>query len=246
MADDDSRTSAGATTPRARARARTEAEILRIARDHLVTTGAAGLSLRAIARELGVVSSAVYRYVRSRDELLTLLVVDCYRELGNAVDSAMAEVPVDDHHARFRSLGRAVRGWAIAEPASYALLYGTPVPGYRAPGEQTVEPGTRVIRALISLVESAWQADRLTVGPASPEPTSEALADDLVRIRDEFDLTVPDEVMVRTILVWGALFGSINFELFGQYGPDTITDAAGLFEQQLRVLAGTLGLSPTR
>ncbi|MDN2500607.1 helix-turn-helix transcriptional regulator, partial [Nocardia nova] len=62
------------STPRSRARARTMDEIVRIGRDHLAVHGAAALSLRAVARDLGVVSSAVYRYVRSRDELLTMLV----------------------------------------------------------------------------------------------------------------------------------------------------------------------------
>lgn len=233
-------------SPRARARARTEAEILRIARDHLATTGAAGLSLRAIARDLGVVSSAVYRYVRSRDELLTLLVVDCYRELGGAAEAALEEVSPGDHHARFLALGRAVRHWAIAEPASYALLYGTPVPGYDAPGDRTTEPGTRVVRSLISLVESAWREGQLA-GPPTPDRSATlagTLAADFDRIRAEYDLTMPDEVMLRSFLVWSSLFGSVSFELFGQYGPDSITDAADLFEQQLGVLAGMLGLAP--
>src|SRR5699024_11947454 len=73
-------------TPRQLARERTEAEILRIAREHLCTTGPADLSLRAIARELGIVSSAIYRYVSCRDDLLTLLVIDGYTDLGDAVE----------------------------------------------------------------------------------------------------------------------------------------------------------------
>ena len=69
------------STPRERARAQTIQDIVRIGREHLALHGAAALSLRAVARELGVVSSAVYRYVGSRDELLTLLVVEGYTEL---------------------------------------------------------------------------------------------------------------------------------------------------------------------
>ena len=78
------------------------------------------VSLRAVARDLGVVSSAVYRYVKSRDELLTLLVVDGYDELGEAVETALAEVPRGDYRNRFL-IGRAMRAWALAEPATYAL-----------------------------------------------------------------------------------------------------------------------------
>src|SRR6478735_7224871 len=104
-------------TPRQRARAQTLEDITRIGRQHLATEGAAALSLRAVARDLGVVSSAVYRYVRSRDELLTLLVVDGYNELGDEVDAALARAPVHDFAERFRTVGRAVRGWGLREPA---------------------------------------------------------------------------------------------------------------------------------
>ena len=116
-------------------------DIVRIGRAHLATDGAAALSLRAVARDLGVVSSAVYRYVASRDELLTLLVVDGYDELGDAVDAALAQVDRADHAGRMVAIGRAVRAWALAEPATYALLFGSPVPGYEAPAERTTGPG---------------------------------------------------------------------------------------------------------
>jgi len=82
-----------AGTPRERARVQTLTDITRIGRDQLAVHGAAALSLRAVARELGVVSSAVYRYVRNRDELLTLLIVDGYTELGDEVDAALAAAP---------------------------------------------------------------------------------------------------------------------------------------------------------
>src|ERR687897_2150882 len=94
-------------SPRARARVRTIRDIVRIGREHLATEGAAALSLRAVARDLGLVSSAVYRYVASRDELLTLLVVDGYDELGDAVDAALAPVDRDDHVGRVVAIARA-------------------------------------------------------------------------------------------------------------------------------------------
>ncbi|GAA3157584.1 hypothetical protein GCM10020255_039160 [Rhodococcus baikonurensis] len=128
---------------RERAREQTLQDITRIGREHLAAVGAAALSLRAVARDLGVVSSAVYRYVASRDELLTLLVVDGYTELGSEVDAAVNAVAAEDFRGQFVALGRAVRSWAIREPARYGLLFGSPVPGYDAPGEQTTGPGTR-------------------------------------------------------------------------------------------------------
>src|SRR5690625_4031816 len=172
-------------TPRELARARTEAEIVRLGREQLATVGPANLSLRAIARELGIVSSAIYRYVRSREELLTLLIIDGYTSLGEEVEQAVAAVPERDHRGKFFALGRAVRGWALAEPARYGLLYGTPVPGYDAPGERTTGPGIRVIVALAQIMEDAWQA-----GELHPEQEDDpvALTEDLERTRAECSL----------------------------------------------------------
>jgi AcrR family transcriptional regulator len=136
-----------AGTPRERARAQTMADIVRIGRRHLATEGAAALSLRAVARDLGVVSSAVYRYVASRDELLTLLVIAGYDELGDEVDAALAKVDPDDHRGRLVAIGTAVRTWAVREPAMYALLFGSPVPGYHAPAERTCRRSAAGARA---------------------------------------------------------------------------------------------------
>lgn len=227
-------------TPRARARARTMDEITRIGREHLATHGAAALSLRAVARDLGVVSSAVYRYVASRDELLTLLLVDGYDELGDAVDAALATVPADRYRERFLAIGRAVRAWALAEPARYALLYGGPVPGYRAPAERTTVPGTRVPWALTRVVADAHAAGALRVfddGPVGP-----SLAAGLQQVRDEAGVEVPDAALTRGVLAWAGTFGAVSFEVFGQYGPDGLGDPEALFERHLTVLADEVGL----
>jgi AcrR family transcriptional regulator len=231
------------TTPRARARAQTMADIVRIGREHLASEGAAALSLRAVARDLGVVSSAVYRYVASRDELLTLLVVDAYDELGDTVDAAVGAVAGDDHREQFHALGRAVRTWALREPSRYALIFGSPVPGYHAPAERTTGPGTRVIVRLVRIFAAAHAAGQLHVPASIPVP--EALAGDLDRIRREIEADLPDALLARGVLVWAGLFGAVNFEVFGQYGTDTFGDPALLFEHHLAVLAETGGFDGT-
>ena len=234
-----------AGTPRERAREQTLADITRIGREQLSSVGAAALSLRAVARELGVVSSAVYRYVRSRDELLTLLVVEAYNELGEEVEQALAAADEQGFGARFRALGRSVRAWGLREPARYALLFGSPVPGYQAPAERTTGPGTRVVIALVRLIDDAYRAGKL------PEPASEdgghvvpdpALHHDLEAIRGQLDLAAPDALVARGTLVWASLFGAVSFEVFGQYGPDTFSAPDALFDHHLDVLAGVLGL----
>jgi AcrR family transcriptional regulator len=229
-------------TPRQRARAQTLEDITRIGRRHLATEGAAALSVRAVARELGVVSSAIYRYVRSRDDLLTLLVVDGYNELGDAVDAAECKVAPEDVRGRFLAIGRAVREWALREPATYALLFGSPVPGYQAPAERTTGPGTRVIAALVRVWQDAYSAG-VAVAPGPAPRIPRALSADLKRIRKELGISSPDDLVLRGVLGWAALFGCVSFEVFGQYGPDTFGAGDDLFEHQLQLLAETTGLS---
>lgn len=230
-----------AGTPRERARAQTLQDITRIGREHLAAVGAAALSLRAVARDLGVVSSAVYRYVGSRDELLTLLVVDGYSELGSEVDSAVDAVAAQDYRGQFVALGRAVRAWAVREPALYGLLFGSPVPGYEAPGEQTTGPGTRVVTRLLSIIDRAYR-DGALAAPADPDPVAQLTAD-LDRMQKELGTDFPPGVLIRGSLTWASLFGCVSFEVFGQYGAGTFTDPADVFDRHLALLADVAGLT---
>lgn len=227
-------------TPRQSAREQILRDLTRIGREQLASVGAASLSVRAVTRDLGVSSSAVYRYVRSRNEFLTLLLVDGFTELADAVDAAVD--PLTSPRQRFLALGRAVRAWALQEPATYALIFGSPVPGYDAPGEQTTIPGTRVIYALVGILDDAHQKGELAAAPA---PTDVGLDADLVRIRAGLSVSLPDDLLVRGVLVWSALFGAVSFEVFGQYGPDTFSNPAALFEHHLNLLAATAGFSVT-
>jgi AcrR family transcriptional regulator len=216
---------------RQESREKIEAQIIELGRRHLVTEGAAGLSLRAIARDLGMVSSAVYRYVASRDDLLTLLLVDAYSELADAVDRAGAA----DGRWRDRLLAmtHAARAWAIDQPARWALLYGSPVPGYQAPPERTIGPGTRVVSALFGAIAAGMDAgDIPRTDVAAPPP----LSSDFDRIRAEFDFPGDDAAVAKAFLLWAALVGAISLEVFGQYGADTLTDAAAMFDTQVRLL----------
>ena len=217
-------------------RERIEAQIVELGRRHLVEHGAAGLSLRAIARDLGIVSSAVYRYVSSRDELLTLLLVDAYSELADAVDrarDAMPEVWSDDVVA----IAHAARDWAIAHPASWALLYGSPVPGYHAPADRTVGPGTRVVGAFFDAVAAGIATgDIKLTNQAAPQPISS----DFEQLRREFGFPGDDHVIVKCFAIWAGVVGAISLEVFGQYGVDTLSDPRTVFDAQMRLLVGVL------
>jgi AcrR family transcriptional regulator len=220
---------------RQESRERIEREIIAIGRRHLVTEGAAGLSVRAIARELGMVSSAVYRYVASRDDLLTLLLIDAYTELADAVDRAHRSTTGSWTEQALAS-ARAARQWAVDEPACWALLYGSPVPGYHAPAELTVGPGTRVVGALFAAVASGIEAgDVVLPNIQAPQPMSA----DFDAIRVEFAFTGDDSTVLKCFLLWAALVGAISLEVFGQYGADTLSDPASVFDRQIELLLAT-------
>ncbi len=209
---------------RERARAATTADILCIAREQMAALGAEGLSLRAIARELGMVSSAVYRYVASRDELLTALIIDSYDRLGAAAEVADRGVRRRaDIRARWRAVANAIRDWAMTNPSEYALLFGTPVPGYAAP-QDTIGPATRYTLVLVQLL-----ADLDATGVVRDTPVPKALRADIARLRDVFGVPVHESTLVVGLSAWAALMGAINLELFGHL--HNVVDRPGaLFE----------------
>jgi AcrR family transcriptional regulator len=221
---------------RQQSRDRIEGQIIELGRRHLVTEGPAGLSLRAIARDLGMVSSAVYRYVASRDDLLTLLLVDAYSELADAVDRAWEESG-GSWRDQVLAMAHAARRWAVDQPASWALLYGSPVPGYHAPRERTVGPGTRVVGALFDAIAAGIASSEIV---ESNIAAAQPLSSDFDRLRAEFDFPGDDSAVAKCFLLWAGLVGAISLEVFGQYGADTLTEPGVVFDAQIRLLIDTL------
>jgi len=216
---------------RERARRAVLEEITTEARRQLARDGAAGLSLRSVARELDMVSSAIYRYVDSRDALLTMLIVAGYERLGTVLEQAGAEGgPPRD---RWRSTCLALRAWAAAHPHEYALLYGSPVPGYAAPAD-TIDPATRVYAALAEPL-------RDTPLTAAARPVRGALVADGARMADALGLPLAPEVAVCLLGAWGTLFGLVSLELFG-HTHNVVTDHDAFFGHQVDQLAEQLGL----
>ncbi|MBI5090184.1 MAG: TetR/AcrR family transcriptional regulator [Actinobacteria bacterium] len=216
---------------RARVRAELTAEIKALARQQMATHGSASLSLRAIARDLGMVSSAIYRYFPSRDELLTALIIDAYNELGDAAERADAIGDRDDLTGRWRRVGDAAFSWARANTAEYGLVFGTPVPGYAAPVD-TIEPATRFTRVLIGLLADAA---RLGVRPAVTVEAGPTVHRDLDRLRADLGVDIDDVTFLAGMQTWMALFGAITFILFGQLN-NVITDVDEFFAVTVEAL----------
>jgi len=226
-------------TARAIARAELTRALLDSASAQLAEIGPAALSVRAVARDLGMASSAVYRYFPSRDALLTALLIEAYDDLGEAVEAADAEVTQrDDVDGRWTGICHAVRDWANAQPHRYALLYGSPVPGYAAP-DDTVTSALRVTTALLTLFRDAQEAGRRPA-PARPLTTSERAA--LEPVRSFVEPQLDEAWSIRGLLAWSTLFGTISLELFGHMYRG-ILDYDAHFDQVVDQLATDLGLA---
>lgn len=224
---------------RARVRAALTQEIVEVARRHLATDGASGLSLRAVARELGMASSAVYRYFPSRDDLLTTLIVEAYDALGAAAEEAGTAAPRADLRARLHAACGAVRRWALAHPHEYALIYGSPVPGYAAP-EATIGPAGRV-----GVVLSRIVADGLASGVVEGQPDG-AHGVMYPGLAEPMGLPVDagEPLLARCIQVWTALFGLVSFELFG-HTHKVVARHEEFFDDAVERLGDLVGLPPS-
>jgi AcrR family transcriptional regulator len=212
------------------------AEIADAARRQLAEVGAAALSLRAVAREVGMVSSAVYRYFPSRDDLLTRLIIDGYDALGDAAETA--DDPAARPEDRWAAVCRAVRSWARAHPHEYALLYGSPVPGYVAP-QETIPAAARVGVVLGRILRAAAEVGDLP--PINGARPPRLVQERATRYLGGAHPAIDDDVRARAVLAWSALFGAITFESFGHL-VGTVADLDRWFDEMMAVLAETIGL----
>jgi AcrR family transcriptional regulator len=227
---------------RARVRAQLVEEIKDEARRQLAEEGAASLSLRAIARHLDMVSSGIYRYFKSRDELLTALIVDAYEELGAAVEAADGRCERLQFAKRWSACCHAVRDWALAHPHEYALIYGSPVPGYHAP-EETTPPASRVALALVAIVHDAAVAGLLaeSFGDRASPGLSKSAAAEAARLQGTGFHDVPDGAIIRALAAWTQLFGAVNFEVFGRL-TGIVENIQAVFDQSVRDMSAFVGL----
>lgn len=223
-------------TARERARASVIADITAQARRQLAEVGPAALSVRAVARALDMPSSGIYRYVASRDELLTLLIVDAYESLADRVEAvataSAGNTPVA-RRARLVAAAGAVWDWAEEHPHEYGLLYGTPVPGYAAP-DATIAPVERLSAALLEPLDGELEA-------TFPEPR-DGLGHDLVGIGERFGGLAASTVLAALDL-WATIFGAVSLHRFG-HTTGVVGDGREWFLQTMELEADRLGLAP--
>ena len=230
-----------ARTARERVHEEVSGEILAVARTHLARDGGSALSLRSIARELGMAPSALYRYYPGRDALLSALILSAYNALADEAERAAdaAARRGDSDAVRWLAVPRAMRRWAMAPPHEWSLIFGTPVPGYEAP-QETVVPYARIAAALSRPAVDAAAAGRLQLGQTVS--VSDALADAVSPVRDALFADMPPGKVVLVLQVWTTLIGAISLELFGHW-RNTILEPELFFDETMAHLATELGLA---
>ncbi len=225
---------------RERVRAATVREIKDVARRQLVTNGPAAVSLRAIAREMGMTAPALYRYFPSFDHLVQSLVTDLFGEVYTAVEDAR-DLADDEPGARLLAACRTFRAWAVGHPAEFGLLFGSPVavPGTE-PTPRLDAGGMRFARVFLTLFADVWQAE--------PFPTADEtdldprLVDQLAEYRQRLGSTLPLGALDVVLSCWMRLYGLVSLEVFNHM-RFALPDAEPFFESQLAEIAQRLGVA---
>ncbi|NUP04186.1 MAG: TetR/AcrR family transcriptional regulator [Nonomuraea sp.] len=231
------------TSRRDRLRAQTSAEIKTIALDLMAAGGPDAITLRAIAREMGMTAGAIYSYYATRDDLITTLIGDVYTSLVEAAEAARDAVPEADPGGRILAWARTVREWALANPEGFRLIYGDPVPGYQPPeGGPGKEAEQRACTGLTGLVVAAWPEAE----PLQPEPGRYAWDDFdaglAAHVQAEFP-GLPPAAVALALRVWGRMHGLVALEVYGHLRTLT-REPAAVYRDEMIDLVKSLGLKP--
>ncbi|ACU37498.1 TetR/AcrR family transcriptional regulator [Actinosynnema pretiosum subsp. pretiosum] len=197
---------------RERRRAAATREILDAAKARMSEHGPAGLALRAVARDLDMTVQALYHYFPSRDDLLTALIVEAYEDLAAAVRTALDAAPPEP----FPAVAEAFRTWAIEHRAQFQLIYGTPLPHYRAPHEGPTTEAARKVTAVLRAALFDGCAEEALARADAPELTPELRAR-LAELPPEARGELPPPAAALFLDAWARLHGLVVLEAFGHF-----------------------------
>lgn len=219
----------------------TREEIKSIARRHMTSEGTASLSLRAVARDLGVSAPALYRYFANRDDLITALILDAFNALADAMDAAGKSEPADDYAGRLLAIFLAYRNWAIEHPIDFQLIYGNPIPGYHAPGEITAPASARSFVPIVEAIQGAADAGLLTLQyEASLLPP--AVKGGIDHMLERYNLPITEATVCIAVEAWAIGYGLVMLEMFNHLQP-TVGDVDAFYRFEVDHLLKRIGLT---
>lgn len=225
---------------RQRLREMTVADIKATARQLMAAEGTAGLSMRAIARQLGMAPTALYNYFESRDTLITALIVDSLGELADILEGARDSQPAGDYMGRMMAVAVAYRDWALAHQVDFQLIYGNPIPGYVRPSREIFQPARRGFALVAKIMAKAMEAGVLVPDQAYQQLTPhlvETLSDLTLEEDQEFPLTA----IYLTAVAWSQMHGRLSLELAELIQP-VVGDPAAFYRLETLNMLRQMGM----
>jgi AcrR family transcriptional regulator len=231
-----------ALSRRERNRLATIEEIKALARRQIAEQGPGGLSMRAIARQIGIASSALYTYYAGYEDLMGALCVDAYYSVAGALAAARDAEPADDHAGRWQAICHGYRRWSLGNPGDFALIFGTPAPGYQAPANLTGPAAASFAAVPFGVYAAAVQA-----GAADPDRTQipgALAAGPLLRdLLGEGGPGLPPRLAGIALSAWASVLGFLALEIFGSL-TRLITDTDELYRAHVRTVMLSMGFDP--
>jgi AcrR family transcriptional regulator len=235
-----------APSRRDRLRAATTQEIIQTARRLLVEEGVDAVSLRAIAREMGMTAPALYRYYDSHETLLKYVIADIFAELTTGVRAAIDTAGAasgGDLTQKVIAACWEFRRWSLSHQREFSLLFGTPLPGVNIDKDDiTAQGGGEFGNTFFVLILELWHRHPFPV-PADDE-IPDGLRDQLERYREglgKLAAGLPLGLLLTFLRCWTRLYGIVSLEVFGHLGF-ALDDAAPMFEIMLTETAPLIGL----
>ena len=228
---------------RAENRVATIAEIKELARRQLVERGPGALSLRGIARDMRTASSALYRYFASHEELVSALVVDAYTSLADAMAAARDKAPLDNPARQWWAISHAYRRWALENRGDFALIFGTPVPGYQAPDEVTGASAGRSMAIPLEVYAAAVRTGAADPGQTQVSPSIQT-GGLLVLLAGDSLRDCPPRLGAVVLSAWVSLLGHLVGEIFGTLDR-LVTDIDQLYRAHVRTVMLGMGFRPS-
>jgi AcrR family transcriptional regulator len=221
----------------------TQDEIKRIAREHMAAEGTAALSLRAIARAMGMTAPALYRYYADRDALITALIVAAYEALATAMQAAGDRPPTNAYADRLYAMLLCYRDWALAHPTEFQLIFGNPIQGYHAPNEQTLPAARRTGLAVMAVLHAAHQAGVLQLPPHHLDVAPLADAPVLALVA-HVEPAARHGLVYAYLTSWTMIHGLVMLELF-QHTTALLPDPGAFYRYEALTFLERLGLTPS-
>ena len=202
--------------------------------------GTAGLSLRGIARQLGVTAPAIYNYFPRLEDLITALIIDAFTALAEAMEAADASEISERSYHKIVALCLAYRRWAIGHPVHFQLIYGNPIPGYSAPTEITIPLARRPFLGMFRWFVHGYETGELTI-PDEYRDVPPPVAESISAWKEMSGIEMPDALVVLLMSGWSRIHGTVMLELLGHIQP-LVGEGPDFFRLEIEAFAQQLGM----